>query len=750
MKFLNYSLLPVLFLSSAVYPQGFFIPGERSQAPALISHSLDVAVSNQAAVCHVEQVFENHSASTIEGIYYFPIPQDANVSSFAMWVNGKKLEGELLSRNEARKIYESIVRRNIDPALLEYADYRFFRVNIFPIPPGEERKIELDYNQVLPMTDGLVRFFYPIHGESKVGHTGIMPRPVPDTHRFPVPRHRDENLSDPGHRKPGRQIFQLNISSDICIKNVYSPSHEIDIDRESDHRVRVSYEGDRSKNTADFLVYYSLDENQLGASLLCHHPSGKDGYFMLLISPKTDMDEADRQSQDIIYVLDTSGSMDGEKISQAKSALEYCLQHMRGDDRFAIVSFSTSVKTFRDELCPVRTYRSEALEYIENIRAKGGTNIYAALGQALTFERDSRRLVNVIFITDGLPTAGNTNVDDIVEHVRQQNKGARVFAFGVGYDVNTFLLDKVAQHSRAASDYITPDEDIEQNISLFFDKVANPVLTDLKLDFGDLRTDDIYPAQLPDLFHGAQLVVVGRYKSSGTAGITLSGENRGNPKRYRYRMDFSSERQNPFIAQLWASRKVAYLMDEIRENGSNQELTKEIEDLCLEYGIMSPFTSFLVQEDDIPVLTDGRPMRSRSSLGKTAAHSKTPAAAVPLMSSEAGSAVGFEAVTMSDKLNEMKRSERVKEEPRAGVKVIDGITFYLRNGEWVDSRYKDQPVIEFLHGSSAYVNLLMAYPTLGRFMTLGDKVVVMFEKKFIRIGEKGHTDLSEQEIKKLF
>ncbi len=736
----------VFFLVFSVHAQGFFMPGPGSSPPILISHSLDVAVANQASVCHVEQVFENQGPAVIEGVYYFPVPQDANVSAFAMWVDGKKLEGELLNRDQARKIYETIVRRNIDPALLEYADYRFFRVNIFPIPPGKERKIELDYHQILPMTDGLVRFFYPVHGESKVGRTQSGHRPVPGRPR--MPRERSLETSPQG---AGRQFFQMNISSDIGIKNVYSPSHNIEIGRESDRRVRITYEGHRKTNSADFVVYYSLDENQLGASLLCHRPrNDEDGYFMLLISPKTDLDDEKRQPQDIVYVLDTSGSMDGEKIRQAKSALVYCLQHMNKDDRFAIVSFSSKVGTFRDEMSSVHSHRSGALDYLQSIRAKGGTNIYAALNRALTFQHDAGRLVNVIFITDGLPTAGNTDVDDIVEYVRKENSGARVFAFGVGYDVNTFLLDKIAQHSRAASDYITPDEDIEQNISLFFDKVDQPVMTNLELDYDGLGPGDIFPARLPDLFHGAQLVVVGRYRNSGTTGITLSGENRGRIRRYRYRMDFAEKRKNPFVARLWASRKVGYLLDEMRESGQNEEIKQQIEDLCMDYGIMSPFTSYLVREEDIPVALDMH--RAPSSLplrSSGRSRGKKSAAAYQHIASGAG-AVGIEAVTMSEKLNEMKRSERVEAEPRAGVRVIDGCTFYLRDGEWVDSRYKDQPVIEIRHGSPAYVRLLLGYPQLGPFMTLGDKVLVLFKDKYIRVGENGRTDLTGKALEKLF
>ena len=740
--------------------QGFILPRGELQTPKLMSHKVDADISNQVAEVKAQQIFKNESSVPVEGVYYFPIPKEASVSDFAMWVDGKKLEGELLSHDEARKIYEDIVRRNIDPALLEYADYRFFRVNIFPIPPGKERKIELKYAQFLTMDGGLVRFIYPLHGQTQLGRTAGRPIPpitplpphprLPHPQQFPAPTPEERSEQKSSH-EDCRQTFVMNIDSDVPIKNVYSPSHEVEISRQSDHRVRVSYEGNRVIDEGDFLLYYSVSPEDLGLSLVCHQTSRDDGFFLLLVSPKTKLEDEEILDKDIIFVLDTSGSMAGEKIEQAKGALEYCINRLRPDDRFALITFSSEVHKFQDKLVSGRLAKRQSLEFVRSIKAKGGTNIDAALKEALSFQHDTDRPMNIVFLTDGLPTVGATDVKTILANVGEKNKGVRIFSFGVGYDVNTFLLDKIAERRRGVSDYIAPDEDIEEKISLFFDKVSTPVLSDLELDYSHISVSDVFPKQLPDLFQGSQLMVVGRYGDSGETIITLTGRTTKKRKDFVYETEFSNEAENDFLPRLWASRKIAYLVDEMRTHGENDEVRQEIEDLSKEYGIMSPYTSYLVQEDQAQIVA----LRAQSgSFGVTDKKGSgfhvlggTPQ---PAESFDALSSVGRAAVEASKSMRKMKEAVRIVETKKSDVRYVGGRTFYYRDGEWVDSQYKDEKVVEIKHGSTAFVNLLLCYPEIGKFMKLGNCVVVKLNKKFVRIGERGKEDTSQQKLCKIF
>ena len=540
------------------------------------------------------------------------------------------------------------------------------------------------------------------------------------------------------------------IESEVEIKNVYSPSHDVEISRRSDHRARVSYEGRRKIDEGDFVLYYSLSSEDLGLSLVCHQQGKKDGFFLLLVSPKTEVTDDEILAKDIIFVLDTSGSMSGEKIQQAKGALEYCLNQLNPNDRFALITFSSEVRKFQDQLVNGRRAKRQLLESIHSIKAKGGTNIDEALKAAISYKRDQKRPMNIVFLTDGLPTVGNTDVKTILQSLGKEKDGVRIFSFGVGYDVNTFLLDKIAEQKRGVSDYIAPDEDIEEKVSYFFDKVSNPVLSDLELEFERISVSDIFPKQLPDLFQGSQLMVVGRYKDSGEIMITLTGRTADKRRDFIYETEFSNETNNDFLPRLWASRKIAYLVDEIRTHGENDEVRQEIEDLSKEYGIMSPYTSYLVQEDQAPIVA----LRAqRGSFGKTDKKGQSfhVLGGTPQPTSfDAVSSVGRTAVEASKSMRKMKEAARIVEAKKSDVRFVGGQTFYYRDGEWVDSRYKDEKVVEIKHGSVAYVNLLLCYPEIGKYMKLGERVLLKLNKKFVRIGEVGKGNMNKKKIRQTF
>jgi len=742
-------ILVSFFMSTSAFAQGFIIPHQNIAPPELITHNIDVNIKNQVARVHVEQAFKNVSAVRMEGVYYFPIPRDASISDFAMWVDGKKLQGEILNRDEASKIYEEIVRRNIDPALLEYADNRFFRLKIFPIPPGKERRIELDYTQLLPMDNGIVRFLYPLHGDLQAGrHAG---RPVPPPVPAPgMPRPLQKRTPETDeHTKTlsgCKQVFLVDIQSDVPIKNLYSPSHKVDINRKSDQQAIVSYEGTRKTEESDFVLYYSFSPEDLGMSLLCHKNEGEDGFYLLLISPKAEIAGNEILDKDVIFILDTSGSMGGEKIRQAKDALIYCLNGLRDGDRFAVLTFSSDVRAFSETLTH-KNRVGDAIKFIQNISAKGGTNIDAALQKALSYEKDSNRPMNIVFLTDGLPTVGTTDVKSILKNVTKNNEDRRIFTFGVGYDVNTFLLDKLAQENHAVSDYIALDENIEEKISYFFDKVSNPVLSDLQLNYGHIRTFDVYPHELPDLFQGSQLMVVGRYKKAGRSTITLRGASRDRTVDFTYGVHFPKEAKNDFLPRLWASRRIAYLVDEIRTNGESKEVREEIEDLSKRYGIMSPYTSFLVQEDLHMANVLGAPNAKRSSSGILGL---TMDAVGSFGVAKSCATTGASAVQMSKSLRTMREAEVVvREEQKSNFRYIGGRTFYWQNGKWEDSDYADQKTVKIKKGSQAFINLILTYPELGKFMSLGDEIIVKFKGKFIHISDKGIEKANKKELKKL-
>jgi len=609
-------------LGSEIFAQGFIIPRphppRRLPLPKLTEHKVAVNIIDQAAKVEVTQVFYNDSKRVIEGNYYFPLPKEASVSDFKMYADGKVLSGELLDKKKARKIYEDIVRRNIDPALLEYVDHNLFSARIFPIPPKKERKIVLEYSVLLKLDGDLVQFAYPLRGQFKSER--IFPRP-PRPYPGPpyvVPLENEEDNDRRSSKKKKfstdiSQVISIDIRSKIPLKNIYSPSHEVDISKKNDHRAKISYEGKRRETADNFLLYYSFSQNDFGINLLTYRPGkNENGFFMLLVSPKTELSKEDIIEKDIVFILDVSGSMAGEKIEQAKEALKYCINHLDKKDRFNIITFSTESNPFKNNPVDVPEYRKDALDYIDKIEAKGGTNINDALLEALQMDYKRNRPLSIVFITDGLPTVGETNIGKIINNVSDKNSNKiKVFTFGVGYDVNTVLLDKIASTNFAVPDYIEPNEKIEQKISTFYDKISHPVLTDLSLDFKNIQVEDVFPKKLPDLFKGSQLTIMGRFGTEKKKDISLSGKVKDKEKRFVYEADFSSpDDDNDFIPYLWATRKIGYLMDEIRLHGENEELKNEIIRLSKKYGVMSPYTSFLIQEDS-PLADQGRRFEPR-------------------------------------------------------------------------------------------------------------------------------------------
>jgi Ca-activated chloride channel family protein len=536
-------------------------------------HHVTVTIDDQVAVTHVDQVFFNPNEWTIEGTYIFPIPPDAAVNAFTLWIDGKPVDAEILDADEARRTYEEIVRGLRDPALLEYAGRDAVQARIFPIPPGGERRVELEYTQVLPAENGLVRYIYPL-----------------STEKFSILPLEDVSVS-------------VDVRANMPIRAMYSPSHNIAVSRESDFHVRAGYEEKDVLPDVDFALYYSLGDSEAFHLLTYRDPydtSNKDGFFLLLLAPRLDL-SSEIIPKDVFLVLDRSGSMDGEKFHQAQDALRYVLNHLNPEDRFNIVAFSTGVEMYAQSLRPVSEV-NEALGWINRLSAEGSTDINRALLEA-AYMADLERPTYLIFLTDGLPTEGVVDSQEILENLESTaSTNLRLFAFGVGYDVDTFLLDSLANNHHGSSTYVLPGERLDETISAFYAKVSTPVLTDLELDFGDLETYDLYPSQLPDLFIGSQIVAVGRYRQGGTTDVVLSGVVNGENQTFQYpeqrfAVDNSGERGVlSELPRLWATRKIGHLLNRIRLGGPDQETIDQIVRLSIRYGIVTPYTSYLVTE----------------------------------------------------------------------------------------------------------------------------------------------------------
>jgi Ca-activated chloride channel homolog len=562
----------------------------------------------------------------------------------------------------------------------------------------------------------------------------------------------------PGSSSLGQIAASVEISSKAAIKGIYSPSHDIDIKRDGERKARLSFES-RGGVQTDFQLFYTLSDQDFGMSLLTFRDPGKDGFFLLLVSPKAGLDDREVSAKDVIFVLDTSGSMAEEgKIDKAKAALRLGVGSLNPRDRFNIISFAGEERLMSENLITAGDDgKKQAREFIERMRATGGTNINEALMAAFKQIQPGDRPQMVVLMTDGQPTVGETKAGRIMANVKQVNKAnIRLFTFGVGYDVNTVLLDGLGNENRGAVAYIEPKEDIEVKVSNFFAKVNNPVLSDLKIDWGGVETELVYPRETPDIFHGSQLVLVGRYRPRSSANrLTLTGKVNGRERRFMYDDLQFPEKQsdNEFLPHLWAMRRVGHLLDQIRLNGESKELRDEIVELGTRYGIVTPYTSYLVLEPGMrrelsavraeDVFREG--MISKGSIVGGSARSRRtdadpatqpPPAAAPVPSAVAGN----DAVVFSKNKEELRNADNLARasNPMSNNRIVAGKNFYLNNGVWNDIEFKAEaklPVVKLKFASEEYFNLIAKEPKLAEYFALGQNVVVVWKGNVYQVEE---------------
>lgn len=728
-RLLVFSSLLLFLASLSVSGQGVIVPGPCERCPRpprplppvtlprtlpIKSIKIDTRIQSQVATTHLEQVFRNDTDATLEGTYLFPIPESASIVEFAIWDGDRRLVGEVRSREEARRIYDEIVRRQRDPGLLEYAGKDLFQASIFPIPPRSDKKLELTYTQVLKAESGTVAYRYPLG-------TGRQSTQI------------------------GSVSGRIELESKEPLRNIYSPSHAIEVKRNGERRSVVSFESQAAKEQQDFQLFYTRSDEDFGVTLLTHRDAGKDGYFLLMISPKDEWSEQEYTAKDIVFVLDTSGSMaEAGKMEKARAALIYGIRILRPQDRFNVVSFAGEERLMETKLIQADDQgRKRGEGFVQSLRPVGGTNINQALLVGMRqFEQNSRPRI-LIFMTDGLPTVGETNPTRIVDNARGARiQGLRVFTFGVGYDVNTALLDKLAAENGGAADYIEPQEDLEVKVSNFFAKVNYPVLSDLRLDMAGVQTDLVYPRDLPDLFRGSQLTLIGRYSNPidmDYVRLQLSGKASGATRNYLYnnlRFPLRSE-SNDFLPRLWATRRVGWLMEQVRTNGEQRELRDEIVDLGTRYGIVTPYTSYLALENNFQMQDVTRPATPGGIMGRRSANSPAP----PPKAGEARATTGLAAVQLSKRAREQKEAERFdRDSLSSAVRTVGGKTFYLREDVWTDAEFKPEARLQettIKFGSEEYFALLKQKPQLADFFALGERVVVVFEGKVYRVTPVG-------------
>ena len=690
---------------------------------AMTGYDVTGTVTDQVAELSYRIVFRNPGDRRLEGVLMVPLPADATLSGFSMVIAGKETKGELLEAAQAASIYQAIVSRAIDPGLLELVGERMLRARVFPIEPRGEVVATIKVTQTLPKSGGLVTLNVPMRSARFVQAQGS-----------------------------GRASARLALSTTRPLRTILSPNPETKIERDGERGARITFvEGDAGPQ--DLSLTFSLREDPLAAGVLAHRETGEDGTFLLTLAPRLEKPE-NAAPKALVFVVDRSGSMnEGGKMEQARKALAWCVDRLGPKDRFGIVDFATDWNALEEAslLAATPENKSRAKRYIERMEAAGGTNIEAGLDQGLKLlgGAGAAEVPMLFFLTDGVPTIGQTDPAALLRKAADANARlrARVFSFGVGSDVNTLLLDKLADAGRGSRDYVAPNEDIEAKVSSLYQKVSRPALTDVKLEWKGLEADQVFPKPVPDLFHGGELAVYGRFRGAGKGTLVVTGRANGKPARFEFPVELPNEEtRHGFLPRLWASQKISHELDAIRMSGrpADPEVVASIVKLAKKHGIVTPYTSFLVTEEGTDLARLNEDARRRfDAVSARAAASGFGGGVSAVRGAPAPAA--FEAMADSNRLASMKTmsaagmrefdEEARDKAKKEGKSVVDtrnvgGKTFYRRGAAWVDADAEapeaaSAPVVTLDARSERYFGALSKDPGLARYFALGDEVTVL-------------------------
>lgn len=695
------------------------------QGPGVIKQSSHVRADLVDRVLRYEvtETFVNRGAGLGEADYIFPLPKGAAFEDLKLSINGELVSGETMSADRARGIYEEIVRRQRDPALVEWMGHGMLRARIFPIAPGEVKKVVVRFQMVAEREGDALRVDY-FQGKQNAAQLAR--------------ESRDERSASGS--------FVLTYPDVATYGTAYSPTHSVSTsDRGSRREVRVR--GSASEIT---ILVPVRGVSVPAISVLTHAPRNDDGFALITLSPPAMAPRA--TARDVTLVLDVSGSMSGVKIRQARDAGKQVLGTLGPSDRFRLIDFSTDVRTFQEDFVRATPQNiAAANRYLESLRAIGSTNISGALDAALEGTVPSGRLGLVLFVTDGEPTVGERNPDAIASRVARRRHNRRIFSFGVGADLNAALVERLALEGQGTAHFVRPEESVERAVAVVAERLSTPVITDLRVTVNGVRLSKRHPAAASDVFAGQDFMMLTRYSGSGGSTIRFEGNTASGPVSWTKRVAFARDsRENSFIARLWATQRVGFLSAEKRNNGGSREIDDEIRDLGEKYAIPTEFTSYLVLEPgmDAQAMRRERNGAISGDLSNIVVTGAGVAAPPP-----AASAESFEAARASAKqraATSLAAADEADFTSRGDARRVGARTFVLRRDVWIDSRKTDSmPVTKVRAFSAAYFRLIEAIPELREAFVLGDKVIVAGKSVAIETGDDGVTTLDDAKLRQI-
>jgi len=722
------SMLACTLAPVAAWGQGWIEPPPGVVSGFVVERvrgEVHVRIDGRVALVEVSEWFRNEGRRAAEGHYLYPLPGEAVFRGFSLFQGDAELRGEIMDAEQARAIYEEIVRRRADPALIELAGEGLLRARVFPIEPGTERKVTLRYTQLLERAGDALQLDW-VGARSGGAQQG--------------PERPDTPRQSP-------TSFEMLVEDGSAFLEPFSPTHPLEVGR-AGGALTVRLSGELVGRLSLFLP---LAHDAIGVSVAAHRPPGEDGYAMLTLSPGRGA--PGHQARDITVVLDVSGSMSGEKIAQAQEALRSLLGTLERDDRFRLIAFSNAVRLHSDRWVGATAASvDDARRWVDGLVADGGTNIGGALTEAFRLESPPERLPLVVFLTDGLPSVGEQSPERLADLAEQRSGRARVFAFGVGHDVNTHLLDRLGEVGRGSTEYVQPGESVERALGLLAVKIRHPILTDVEIAGAPVQLAEVYPIRLPDVFAGDELVVFARYRGEGEGRLRVQGRKAGRETAFETVASFPGRTEaNAYIPRLWASRKLGHLMRQLWTEGESESLVRQIRDVAVRYGLPSPYTSYLVQEPDM--LADGvaRPIGLRRDGASSMPQSRPSMASGEAAVRRAVEARSFREAKSVGALQAAEDEVLDRLGLRAeATRTVGGRIFRLDGGVWVEAAL--DPIVEVIHVkafSAAWFRLTEALPELRPVLRDLTRVTVAGASVAISVGADGVETLDNDDLSRL-
>src|SRR5262245_47743479 len=569
-------------------------------------------VSGSLARVTVTQEFHNPFNEKIEAVYVFPLPQSAAVDDMTMIVGDRTVKGKIKRREEAQAIYEAAREAGQTASLLDQERPNIFTQSVANIAPGAGVKITISYVEFLKYEGGTYAFVFPM----VVGPRDIPGQPTgkqgggwaPDTNKVPDASRITPQVAPKGARAGHDISIEVKLDAGVPIDGLQSTLHEVDVANVDNHRALVRLKDQATIPNKDFILKFDVAGKKISDAIMTHR-SAQGGFFTMILQPPERVTAADVTPKELVFVLDTSGSMSGFPIEKAKETMKLALDNLYPEDTFNLITFSGDTHILFPQ--PVRATRENlqrAQSFLASRQGSGGTEMMTAIRAALAPSDEQNHVRIVCFMTDGY--VGNDM--EIISEI-QKHPNARVFAFGIGSSPNRFLLDKMAEHGRGEVEYVTLEDEGSAAARRFHERVRNPLLTDIEIDWAGLPVADVYPKRLPDLFSAKPLILTGRYTKSARGVIRLRGNLAGQNFVKEIPAELpESQTEHDSLATLWARTRIDDLMSHdyagIQNGNPQPDVREAITQLGLEYKLMTQFTSFVAVEE-MTITEGGQPRR---------------------------------------------------------------------------------------------------------------------------------------------